>query len=109
MRENGELDVLVYPGIKANQNAVKRVENHSREFPAKLEEIKYPEQALKVGNPLFQTSNMSYGVKPGQADMPTKYCPRPPQFTQTFLGGQFSDCGLNTSKNPSRVHTTHDC
>ena len=53
MRENGELDVLVYEGIKATQQAVKRVDIASKTFPAKVEEIKYPEQALKVGNPLF--------------------------------------------------------
>ena len=109
MREKGELDVLVYGAIKQNQNAIKRVDVQSKEFPAKVHEIKYPEQALKVGNPLFQTSSMSYGTKPGQADMPTKYYPRPPQFTSTFLGGQFADTGLNTHQNPSRVHATHDC
>ena len=58
MRENGELDVLVYHDIKNNQNAIKRVDVSSKTFPAKVDEIKYPEQAIKVGNPLFQTSSM---------------------------------------------------
>ena len=43
MRENGELDVMVYEKIKANQNAVKRQDNESKTFPAKVDEIKYPE------------------------------------------------------------------
>jgi len=32
-------------------------------FPTKQEDIKYPEHALKIGNPLYVTSNMSYGSK----------------------------------------------
>ena len=88
MRENGELDCEIYGAIKANQNAVKRVDVTTKDFPAKCEEIRYPEQALKVGNPLFMTSSMSIGgTKPGMADMPVKYFPRPPQFTSTFHGG----------------------
>ena len=70
-------------------------EAESKVFPVKVEEVKYPESALKVGNPLYATSNMGYGKPPGQADIPTKYFPRPPKFTETFLGGQFTDTGLN--------------
>lgn len=52
---------------------------------------------------------MNYGNNLPQAmDMPTKYYPRPEPFTSTFLGGQFSDTGLNTTKTKSRLPTNVD-
>ena len=109
MRENGELDTQIYDKIKAQKQLIKKNEAEPRPFPARHEDIKYPEHALKVGNPLYQTSNMQYGAKkPSQTEMPTKFYPRPEKFTNTFLGGQFVNQGLNTSATPSRVHATHD-
>ena len=56
MRENGELDSEIYPTIKDNMAQIKRPDNVSKTFPAKAEEIKYPEQALKK-NLIYQTTN----------------------------------------------------
>ena len=65
---------------------------------------------MKIGNELYKTSSMSYGgAQPKAQDQPTKYYPRPEAFTSTFLGGQFSDTGLNTQKTPSRTHNAFDC
>jgi hypothetical protein len=92
MRETGQLDTQIYPRIKEDMSSVKKNEiaAAARPFPAKQEDIKYPEPALKVGNPLYMTGNMTYGNQiPSQMDMPTKYFPRPVAFTDTFLGGQF--------------------
>ena len=109
MREEGQLDVMIYDKIKRDQGSLKKTEIEPRAFPCRQEDIKYPEQALKVGNPLYHTSNMQYGNKlPSEMDMPTKYYPRPEQFTETFLGGQFISTGLNTVQTPSRVHANHD-
>ena len=88
---------------------LKKQNNYPKPFPANVDEIKYPEHALKIGNPLFMTSNMTYGgQQPSSADLPSKYFPRPEAFTTQFLGGQFSDTGLNCTKTPSRVHTNYD-
>ena len=74
-----------------------------------MDKIKYPENALKIGNPLYVTANMAYGNQlPSVADLPTKYYPRPEAFTDQFLGGQFKDTGLNTTKTMSRVHNALD-
>ena len=76
---------------------IKKNEIEPKQFPAKQEEIRYPEPALKIGNPLYQTSNMMYGSQvPSKMDMPTKFFPRPPEFTAEFLGGQFINNGLIT-------------
>ena len=48
-------------------------------------------------------------IMPKSHDQPTKYFPRPEAFTSTFLGGQYRDTGLNTTKTPSRVHNSKDC
>ena len=110
MREEGNLDTQVYGKIKSEMGSLKKNEKLPREFPSKADEMKYPEQALKVGNPLYATSAMNYGGAIPQAhDQPNKYYPRPEAFTSTFLGGQYRDTGLNTSKTPSRVHATKDC
>ena len=37
-----------------------------------------------------------------------KYFPRSVDFTKQFLGGNFHDTGLNTTKTPSRVHANYD-
>ena len=56
MRENGELDTQVYGRVKADMAQLKKQDVIPKPFPAKAEEIKYPEQALKK-NLLYQTSN----------------------------------------------------
>ena len=109
MREKGELDTQVYGKIKGDMGAIKKQDVVPRAFPSKPDEMKYPEPALKVGNPLYTTSTMSYGNQPKVHDAPTKYFPRPEAFTSTFLGGQFQDTGLNTKMTPHRVHATKDC
>ena len=53
MRENGELDVTVYSKIKEDMGQIKKNEIQPKPFPAKQEDIKYPEPALKIGNPLY--------------------------------------------------------
>ena len=103
MRENGEIDGQIYGKIKADMAAAKTVDVPPRAFPAQAAELTKPENALKVGNPLYGTSSMNYGqVLPAQQDMPNKYFPRPEAFTSTFLGGQFSDTGLNTASTKTR-------
>ena len=80
-----------------------------RAFPAASCTQSKPENALKVGNPLYTTSQMNYGnALPQAMDMPTKYYPRPEAFTNTFLGGQFSDTGLNTTATKSRLPSNVD-
>ena len=109
MREAGELDVMVYDKVKKDMSSIKMDGILPRDFPSKAEQIKYPEQGLNIGSLLYRTSNMGYGsVKPSQQDLPTKYFPRPEAFTDQFLGGQFTDTGLNTFKTPSRVHANYD-
>lgn len=108
MRETGTLDTQVYGRVKAEKDLIKKVDHLPRDFPAKADEIKYPQSVMK-GNLLYQTSNMNYGAKiPGQQDLPTKFHPRPESFTSTFLAGQYHDTGLNTFKTPSRFHATLD-
>ena len=110
MREKGELDTMVYEKIKKDMGDVKKQDVVPRAFPSPAEDMRYPEQALKVGNPLYATSSMQYGgAKPATADTPNKFFPRPEAFTSTFLGGQFQDTGLNTTKTPHRVHASKDC
>ena len=41
--------------------AVKKVDVPPRPFPAQADELRKPENALKVGNPLYATSSMNYG------------------------------------------------
>ena len=53
MRETGQLDTQVWSRIKSDMGSVKKNEIVPREFPAKQEDIKYPEPALKIGNPLY--------------------------------------------------------
>ena len=78
-------------------------------FPAKQEEIRYPASAIKVGTPLYNSSNMGYGnMIPSQQDMPQRYVPRPPQFTKAFCGGNYVDNGLTTAMTPSKVHSLLD-
>ena len=109
MREAGELDVMVYEKIKKDMGSIRKEAVLPRSFPATAEQVKYPDHGLNIGSLLYRTSNMQYGsTKPSQQDLPTKYFPRPEAFTNHFLGGQFSDTGLNTFKTPSRVHTTYD-
>ena len=88
MREKGELDTQVYGRIKAEKDSIKKQDVVPRKFPAEAEKITYPTHALKVGNPLYMTSNMNYGSsQPASQDLPNKYFPRPEAFTGTFLGG----------------------
>ena len=78
-------------------------------FPSVAEEMKYPEPVLNKGNPLYRTSNNSYGSKlPASSDLATRFYPKDNKFTETFLGGNFADSGLNTHANPSRVHAALD-
>ena len=62
MRENGELDVTIYGRIKSDMGQIKKNEMRPKPFPAKQEQIRYPASALKVGNPLYNTSSMGYGA-----------------------------------------------
>ena len=43
MRENGELDTHIYPQIKHDMAQIKKQEVYPKQFPAKADEIKYPE------------------------------------------------------------------
>ena len=56
MRENGELDTQVYGRIKYDNEQIKREDVIPRDFPAKAEDIKYPDQALKKSL-IYMTSN----------------------------------------------------
>ena len=59
------MDGQIYGKIKSDMQAVKKQDVVPRAFPSKAEEIKRPEHALSVGNPLYATSSMQYGgVKP---------------------------------------------
>ncbi|CAI2381978.1 unnamed protein product [Moneuplotes crassus] len=109
MREQGALDTEIYSRIKKDKAAIKKQDIIPKSFPSKAEGLKYPEHAMKKTNPLYQTSNNSYGTKkPSELDLPKKYFPKDNKFTGMFLGGNFSDTGLNTFKTPSRVHKNYD-
>ena len=43
MRENGELDVMIYDKIKKDMAAVKKESVVPKEFPSQADQIKYPE------------------------------------------------------------------
>ena len=89
--------------------SIKKQDVVPRAFPAQAEQMSKPENALKVGNPLYATSSMNYGsAQAAQQDMPNKYFPRPEAFTSTFLGGQFSDTGLNCASTKSRLPSNWD-
>ena len=67
MREKGEVDALIYGKIKADMGAIKKQDVVPRAFPAQAAELTKPENALKVGNPLYATSSMNYGgAQPAQ-------------------------------------------
>ena len=61
MRENGEVDTQIYSKIKNDMGAVKKQDVVPRAFPSAAAELTKPENALKVGNPLYATSSMNYG------------------------------------------------
>ena len=110
MREKGDLDTQIYNKVKNDMGAVKKQDVVPRAFPSQADQMQYPENSLKVGNPLYATSSMQYGgTKPKTQDQPNKFFPRPEAFTATFLGGQFQDTGLNTNMTPHRVHASKDC
>lgn len=76
MRERGELDTDVYGRIKSDMESIKMKDIIPREFPARAEDIKYPENALNIGSLLYKTTNMTYGThKPNEMDMPSKLNP----------------------------------
>ena len=53
--------------------AVKKQDIIPKDFPAKAEEMRYPDHGLNVGSLLYRTSNMGYGTtKPSQQDLPCK-------------------------------------
>ena len=109
MREKGALDTDVYDRIKQDKEAVIKQDTIPKTFPSKAEEMQYPEPVLNKGNPLYITSNTLYGKsKPSTLDFPKKYFPKNNKFTGTFLGGNFTDTGLNTHSNPSKVHKAYD-
>ena len=109
MREQGALDTEIYARVKADKAAIKKQDVIPKSFPTKAEEMKYPDPVLNKDNPLYQTSNNKYGTKkPTSLDFPKKYFPKNNQFTNTFLGGNFTDTGLNTKATPSRVHVNFD-
>ncbi len=88
LREKGELDTQVYGRIKEESQMLKKQDVYPKQFPATVDRIKYPEHALKIGNPLYVTANMAYGSQlPSVADLPNSYFPRPEAFTDQFLGG----------------------
>ena len=109
MREQGALDTEVYARVKADRAVIKKQDVIPRMYPSSPDKMFYPEPVLNKGNPLYQTSSNLYGKKkPTGVDVPKKYYPKNNQFTGTFLGGNFTDTGLNTVKTPSRVHYNYD-
>ena len=66
MREKGELDTHVYAKMKHEEEVygtIKRPDVIPKPFPSNAEEMKYPEPVLNKDNPLYRTSNNSYGSK----------------------------------------------
>ena len=61
MRENGELDIMLYDKVKKDMASIKKESVLPKQFPATAEQIKYPEHGLNIGSLLYRTSNMSYG------------------------------------------------
>ena len=109
MREQGALDTEIYAKVKADKSAIKKQDVIPKHFPSAAEKMNYPGSALNKDNPLYQTSNNSYGKKmPSKLDFPKKYFPKNNYFTGTFLGGNFSDTGLNTFSTTSNVHKNLD-
>lgn len=111
MRDQGDLDADVVKAIKERKEDLRRPGIVPREYPVgEMEEMKYPEPALKSSNPLYKTSNNCYGsIKPSAYEKPDKYFPKDNGFTKGFLGGNKVDTGLNTFQTPSRIHKAYDC
>ncbi len=66
MRERGELDTEVYSWMKmieTEYGTIKRPDVIPKPYPAIVEEMKHPEPVLNKDNPLYRTSNNSYGSK----------------------------------------------
>lgn len=76
----------------------------------KAEEMNYPAVGINIGdNPKYMTRNSEYGrLHPTQADLPAKYLPMNNKFSTSFVAERIPDTGLNTFKNPSRVHHLFD-
>ena len=108
MRENGELEPELYARVKNDKAQLKKQDVVPRVFPTACKDITYPEPAMKK-NLLYQTSSQVYGsTLPVEADMPTKYFPRPENFTGSFNGGTYVDTGLNTTMAKSKAHPALD-
>ena len=58
MREKGELDTQIYGKIKSDMASLKKQDVIPKPFPAKADDIKYPDHALNIGNLLYRSSNM---------------------------------------------------
>ena len=109
MREKGALDVEIYDRIKADKAAVKKQDVIPKAFPSDANLITYPTPVMNTGSSLYMTSSNSYGkTKPSELDFPKKYYPKNNKFTSGFLGGNFTDTGLNTHLNPSKIHKHFD-
>ena len=76
----------------------------SKNFPFQKSTVEYPKNGMKVGNALYETSNMEIGKSiPNDSEINQKYYPRNAQFTKASTGN-FKNNSLNTAWTFSKVH-----
>jgi hypothetical protein len=94
---------------KYSEGGPTKAPSASKEFPYKGIQSSEVRPGIRVGPPIYTTSNMSYGsLRPTDFEMPKEYHPSNNQFTKRFNGGNFKYSGLNTTKTLSRVHQRLD-
>jgi len=103
-QEEEALDEISAAKKKLDQNAIV-----AKKFPVQPGQYKYPEQGLKVGNPLYMTTYMDVGrLLPTGYEIADRYHPLNNKFSNEFSGGMFKNSSLNTAVLGSKVHKAHD-
>lgn len=101
--EDAKLDELSRMRKNLDRNSIV-----AKQFPVKPEEYNYPGQGLKVGTPLYMTTNMDIGrLKPSHYEVPERFYPLNAKFTQQYPG-PYRNQGLNVAYTFSKTHKTLD-
>lgn len=97
--DDSSMDELMKEKRKFDRNVV-----IPKKFPIKEGQYKAPEYGLKIGNPLYMTSNKDYGIlQPTSFEIPNRFYPRDNSYTSGFPSNYKFD-GLNTNVTYSKVH-----
>lgn len=103
-KDDEALDELSAAKKQLDKNAIV-----AKKFPVQPGEYKYPENGLKVGNPLYMTTYMDIGrLLPSGYEIADRYYPLNNKFSKEFTGGPSKNCSLNTATSRSKVHNQYD-